>query len=57
MDIDPSEINSKPNETLNFSCEIDSDIEPATSENVWENGDQDSSDAESLDLEISDPLR
>lgn len=57
VDIDPSEINSKPNETLNFSCEIDSDLEPATSENVWENADQDSSDAESLDLEMSDLLR
>lgn len=57
VDIDASEINSKTNETLNFSCEMDSDVEAATTENVWDNGDQDSSDAESLDLEMNDPLR
>lgn len=57
LDIDSSELNAKTNETLNYSCEADSDIEPATTDNVWDNAEQDSSDPESLDYEMTDPLR
>lgn len=56
-DIDPAEVNAKTNETLNYSCDIDSDVEAASTENVWDDGEQDSSDTESLDHEMNDPLR
>lgn len=56
-DLDVTKINAKTSETLNFSCEADSDVEPATIDNVWDNAEQDSSDTEGLDYEMTDPLR
>jgi hypothetical protein len=57
VDIDASELNAKTNETLNYSCEVDSDNEAATTDNVWDNAEQDSSDPEELDYNMTDPLR
>ncbi|RZF35766.1 hypothetical protein LSTR_LSTR012064 [Laodelphax striatellus] len=55
--IDANKVNSCGNRILDYVSESDSDVEPATLENIWKDADRDSSDAESIDSQEEDPLK
>nr|XP_014293258.1 KAT8 regulatory NSL complex subunit 2 isoform X3 [Halyomorpha halys] len=42
---------------LECDSESDSDVEPATLDNIWKGANEDSSDAESIDSQADDPLK
>lgn len=42
---------------LECASESDSDVEPATLDSIWKGANEDSSDAESIDSQIDDPLK
>lgn len=58
VDIDATALQeSACNDVLDMCSESDSDIEPSTYANVWHDAQADSSDAESIDSELEDPLK
>lgn len=42
---------------LECASESDSDVEPSTLDNIWKGANEDSSDAESIDSQLDDPLK
>lgn len=56
-EVDASKVNSSGNKVLDYASESDSDVEPTMIDSVWHGQDQDSSDGESIDSQLEDPLK
>lgn len=57
IEIDASKVNSSGNKVLDYASESDSDVEPTMIDSVWHGQDQESSDGESVDSQLEDPLK
>lgn len=58
VDVDASSLyNTKCNNVLDMCSESESDIEPSTYGNIWQDAQADSSDNESIDSEQEDVLK
>lgn len=57
VETDAYKVNAKGSLVLDYASESDSDVEPSMLDNVWRAQDQESSDAESVDSQLEDPLK
>lgn len=57
VEADTNKIAQKRMYALECASESDSDVEPATLDSIWQGADEDSSDAESIDSQLDDPLK